>query len=375
MHKAKTTTLTQSLSVMADVNGDVTNNSDDFNGDDSEQSFESCGEDPDVSLEAFVTHPSSPAATGTMQTPMQSPLCAVSGTSINATAQKTRPCLSDVFTAHFPAIPALSAVTGLVQMPLVTLGPAPARPSVTFGVDFIQINCGKRISAMTLLGANTKNKIALIQEPYTSISGCTLLHKRDFFCWSTTPPCMIPTGAVPTQSANWTSLRPRAAICAPGQSDVLPVYRFMTRDIATVAIQLGFISSVYMDITKSVRSPELIALLDFCRQEQKTLIMALDCNAHSYLFSDCENNLGLEIDGLIAEYSLEVHNRGITPTFTGAGQKSTVNYSVVDITLSLNMPKDHKIEEWKVSLHMYAGRYTSLKKSSSAQFYSSLELL
>jgi hypothetical protein len=26
-----------------------------------------------------------------------------------------------------------------------------------------------------------------------------------------------------------------------------------------------------------------------------------------------------------------------------------VNYSVVDITLSLNMPKDHKIEEWKVS--------------------------
>jgi hypothetical protein len=26
-----------------------------------------------------------------------------------------------------------------------------------------------------------------------------------------------------------------------------------------------------------------------------------------------------------------------------------VNYSVVDITLSLNMPKDHKIEKWKVS--------------------------
>jgi hypothetical protein len=93
----------------------------------------------------------------------------------------------------------------------------------------------------------------------------------------------------------------------------------------------------------------LIALLDFCREEQKTLLMAIDCNAHSYLFSDCENNRGLEIDGLIAEYGLEVHNRGITPTFTGAGPNSTVNYSVVDITLSLNMPKEHKIEEWKVS--------------------------
>jgi hypothetical protein len=119
----------------------------------------------------------------------------------------------------------------------------------------------------------------------------------------------------------------------------------MTRDIATIAVQLGFILIVYMDITKSVCSPELIALLDFCREEKKPLILAIDCNAHSYLFSDCENNRGLEIDGLIAEYGLEVHNRGITPTFTGAGPNCTVNYSVVEITLSLNMPKDHKIEE------------------------------
>jgi hypothetical protein len=104
-----------------------------------------------------------------------------------------------------------------------------------------------------------------------------------------------------------------------------------------------------MDITKSVRSAELIALLDFCREEQKILLLSIDHNSHSYLFSDYENNPGLEIDGLIVEYSLEVHNRGITPTFSGAGPNSTVNYSVVDIILSLNMPKDHKIEEWKVS--------------------------
>jgi hypothetical protein len=117
----------------------------------------------------------------------------------------------------------------------------------------------------------------------------------------------------------------------------------MTHDIATVAVQLGFISRVYTDITKSVRSPELITLLDFCRQEHKTLLMAIDCNAHSYLFSDCENNRGLEIDALIAEYGLEVHNRGITPTFTGAGQNNTVNYSVLDITLSMNLPSNHKI--------------------------------
>jgi hypothetical protein len=123
----------------------------------------------------------------------------------------------------------------------------------------------------------------------------------------------------------------------------------MTHDIVTVAIPLGFISSIYTDITKNVRSRELIALLDFCRLEQKTLIMAIDCNSHSYLFSDCENNRGLEIESLVAEYGLEVHNRGITPTFTGACPNNTVNYSVLDITLSMNLPRLHKINNWKVS--------------------------
>jgi hypothetical protein len=232
----------------------------------------------DVSVEVFVTPPSSPATTGTG--PVTSGMSL--GSSIPTPPYTTfeiprtmRPRLSDVFAAQVPDIPAPSVVAGLVPMPLATLVPAPARPSVTLGVDFIQIKCGKRISAMTLLETNTKNKIALIQEPYTSINGCTLQHKKDFFCSSTTPPGMIPTGTVPAPSAKWTSLRPRAAIYALGRIYVLPVYRFMTRDIATVTVQLGFISIVYMDITKSMRSAELIALLDFCRQEQKTLLCQL----------------------------------------------------------------------------------------------------
>jgi hypothetical protein len=203
---------------------------------------------------------------------------------------------------------------------------------------------------MALLETNVKNKIALIQEQYTSINDCTLIHKRDFFSSGTAPPSTTPAGATPATS--WTSSRPRAVIYAPGRSDVLPVYRFMTRDIATVATQLGFIASIYMDITKSVRSKELLALLDFCRQEKKTLIMAIDSN--SYLFSDCENNRGLEIESLVAEYGLEVHNRGITPTFAGAGLNNTVNYSVLDITLSRNLPRLHKIKDWKVS-HVPSG--------------------
>jgi hypothetical protein len=153
-----------------------------------------------------------------------------------------RPRLSDVFTAQVPDIPVPSVDPGRVPMTSAKPGPAPAGLSVNLGVDFdfIQINCGKRISAMALLETNVKNKIALIQVPYTSINGCTLLHKRDFFSSGTAA-----QGATDPNTL-WTSLRPRAAIYAPDRSDVLPVYRFMTRDMATVAVQLGFISSVYV---------------------------------------------------------------------------------------------------------------------------------
>jgi hypothetical protein len=240
-------------------------------------------ESNDQSFESFHTPPSSPRADGgnmsnVFVTPPPSPDPATAGTT--------------------------AAAAGLISglrtptPPCATLrAPSTTRP-LGLNLDFLQINCGKRISAMALLETNVKNKIALIQEPYTSINGCTLIHKRDFFSSGTATPSTTPGGAAPATS--WTSSRPRAEIYAPGRTDVLPVYRFMTRDIATVAVQLGFISSIYMDITKSVRSKELLALLDFCRQEDKTLIMAIYSNSHSYLFSDCENNRGLELESLVA---------------------------------------------------------------------------
>jgi hypothetical protein len=115
---------------------------------------------------------------------------------------------------------------------------------------------------MALIETNfLQKKIALIQEPYTSINGCTMLHKRDCYSSGTAPPGSAAsgtagsatTGSTPAPCTQWTSLRPRAAIYAPGRTEILPVYRFMSRDIATVAMQIGpnalFVSSIYMDIT------------------------------------------------------------------------------------------------------------------------------
>jgi hypothetical protein len=105
----------------------------------------------DKTLEVFVTPLPSPSAAG-----------ASLETSI-ATAPYTstlRLRLSDVFTAQVPDKPVPSVDPGRVLMTSATLGPAPAGPSVNLVVDFIQINCGKRISAMELLETNVKNEIA-----------------------------------------------------------------------------------------------------------------------------------------------------------------------------------------------------------------------
>jgi hypothetical protein len=110
--------------------------------------------------EVFVTPPPSPPVAG-----------ASLGTSIATALSTLRPHLSDVFTARVPDIPVPSVDPGRVQMTSTNPGPAaaglaPAGLSVNLGVDFdfIQINCGKRISAMALLETNVKNKIALIQD-------------------------------------------------------------------------------------------------------------------------------------------------------------------------------------------------------------------
>jgi hypothetical protein len=201
-----TSLLTQSMSIVGGGYGsDMPDNLNVLDFDNSYDSYHTPPPSPcaggglDVSVEVFVTPPSSPATTGTGQVTSGVSL----GSSIptppctNLTPLRTKPCLSDVFVPQVPDIPAPNVDPGPVPMPSATLGPALAGLSVASGVDFIQINCGKRITAMTLLEKNVRNKIALIQEPYTSKNGCTLLHKKDFFCFGMATPGTAPTAAAP----------------------------------------------------------------------------------------------------------------------------------------------------------------------------------
>jgi hypothetical protein len=164
-----TSLLMQSMSIVGRGNGSNIN----LDVLDSDNSFDSYHTPPpspcaggvglDVSAEVFVTPPSSPAATGTRLATLGMTLGLSIPTPPSTTAKPTlgthRPRLSDVFAAQVLDAQVPNADPGLVLMTLATLSRAPAGPLVTLGADFIQINCGKQISAMALLETNVKTRL------------------------------------------------------------------------------------------------------------------------------------------------------------------------------------------------------------------------
>jgi hypothetical protein len=62
-----------------------------------------------------------------------------------------------------------------------------------------------------------------------------------------------------------------------------------------------------------------------------------------------ENNRGIDLENVVSEYGLETHNCGLVPTFAEAGPNGTFNNSIIDVTLSMNLPIGFKIKEWQVS--------------------------
>ena len=85
---------------------------------------------------------------------------------------------------------------------------------------------------------------------------------------------------------------------------------------------------------------QLQRLIGKCAASNSKLILALDSNAHSFLWGDDTNARGEAIEDLIATHGLEVANRGYKPTFIGRGTATHI-----DITITLNCG----VGEWRVT--------------------------
>ena len=206
-------------------------------------------------------------------------------------------------------------------------------PFLTFkyAAQIAQLNCHKCKSAtLALLDRFQKRTLlACLQEPY-SYKG------------------KIP-GVGPHQVVHAAVPRPRAAMVASPDLNLWFHAEFSDSDICTAILRAQtpatdvYVASVYLDISRNGNAmfpPQLVRLVEFCSTNRHPLVLCLDANAHSHLWSDSENFRGRALEEFISRWNLTVENVGTLPTF-----HTRVAATVIDITLSLNS----SVSEWQVS--------------------------
>lgn len=197
-------------------------------------------------------------------------------------------------------------------------------------IDCSLINLKKSKVASIELNSRPQ-KIVCITEPYTSHGNVAFLDKA--------------AGTVYYAIGK----SPRAAIRISPSLNPWIVPEFTDRDICTVAAKMGekltYISSVYLDINLTVRNAMMIALIEKCNAQGIALVLAMDSNAHSAIWGSPESNRrGEEMEDIIAEKDLKVHNVGQTPTF-----QTTRAESIIDVVLTNHHVNDNlNLTEWRV---------------------------
>ena len=98
---------------------------------------------------------------------------------------------------------------------------------------------------------------------------------------------------------------------------------------------------MYLDITKSIE-PILSPILDYCQQHGYGILLGMDSNAHHTDWGVETNERGCQMEHIIDNYGLTIHNRGRVPTY-----ECKLGKSIIDLTLSNRFPL--KIDNWTVN--------------------------
>ena len=142
--------------------------------------------------------------------------------------------------------------------------------------------------------------------------------------------------------------RPRTAIAATRDVPLWQCKKLSDQDITTAIIKSPsgdkiFVASVYLDILNegpNIFPSLLVKLVRKCKNSGHKLLLAIDSNAHSYLWGPDSNTRGEAVEDLMATYGLNLENKGFVPTFVA---RDTATH--IDITLSLNCVT----LDWRVS--------------------------
>ena len=210
---------------------------------------------------------------------------------------------------------------------------------MTSCIKIIQINFYHSIGASSILCkklASGDFNLALIQEPWTNRGKILGLSAKGFNTLYDT-----------------TCARPRSCITVSSRLKGLLLANYLDGD--NVAIKVNFerqghkdeiiLMSAYLPFEeKNPLSDKMRALIEYCNEGNRNLVIGCDANAHHTVWgsTDC-NRRGDELLEEILVYNLFLLNQGNEPTFITRNRKE-----VIDLTVCNNQCISY-IKDWRVS--------------------------
>lgn len=202
------------------------------------------------------------------------------------------------------------------------------------GIKVLQSNLQHAIDATSVLVksiAQCAINVCLLQEPW--IGGDGVLRGLSGFKGQI-------YGAEP-------AVKPRACILTSGlEAELLP--QFTKRDLVAIKTKLDgvrtVIASAYFPHSKHSPPPEVVNLIQFCKEENFQCLIGCDANSHHVLWGSTDTNpRGEELLDYLCETDMRILNRGSKPTFQNA-----IRSEVLDMTIGCKK-MEKLIFNWEVS--------------------------
>ena len=148
---------------------------------------------------------------------------------------------------------------------------------------------------------------------------------------------------------------PRAALYIPRQIKNVGLPHLSNPDcqVAILYLQITTILlvSAYMDINDTPPPSWLDDIMEYADSNRYGIVIAVDSNAHSYLYGPDENARGRLFEQFIIQHGFQVANRGETPTF-----QTLYSESFIDVTLFRNT----NVHGWRVDTSYNASDHNSI---------------
>lgn len=207
------------------------------------------------------------------------------------------------------------------------------------GLKAIQVNLHHAKGASGILSRRfikEKIDIGLIQEPWSN-NGKVL-------------GCPTNSGKLLYDSKH---CHPRTAILESKDIKFVPITEFITKDLDAIRVEVPTIngkteviiaSAYFPGDTEEVPTPEVAALVDYCKKLNKQFLIGCDANAHHTIWGSTNiNKRGEHLLNYISSKNIDICNRGNAPTFI-----NKIRQEVLDLTLCSEAITE-KIVKWHVS--------------------------